>query len=60
MAAIKLIRENKEVTIKNGKERDEILFSLLADMVNGLTRIEKQLEKLTDEPLGCNEEEGIE
>lgn len=54
--AIKFIPSNQEVTILGQKEHEAKLLDVLKCVVNGLHRVELQLEKLTDESIDSDEE----
>ena len=53
--AIKFIPSNQEVTLAGQEEHQKALLSLLRCAINGLNRVEKQLEKLTDESIDDDE-----
>jgi hypothetical protein len=47
--------DNSDVGIKNKEEADAALYFLLGQIINGLHRIEKQLEILTDEEIDSDD-----
>ena len=49
--AIKFIPSNPEVAITGNEVHEKSLVALLKCVINGLNRVEKQLEKLTDEEI---------
>jgi hypothetical protein len=57
--AIKFIRSSREVT-RDTEQRDAYIQELLISTVNGLHRVEKQLERLTEETIDNDEETLIE
>jgi hypothetical protein len=38
-------------------DQNERVIALMVDLVNGIHRVEKQLEKITDEPIDDDEQE---
>jgi hypothetical protein len=53
--AIKFIPEDTEVSLKGQKEFEALVLSLMKRTINGLHKVEKQLEKITDEEIDNDE-----
>jgi hypothetical protein len=53
--AIKYIPNDQSVTLSGQKEYEKMVLDLLKCTIDGLSRVEKQLEKLTDEEIDHDE-----
>lgn len=53
--SIKFIPQDKGVTLEGQTPHEKELINLLKATINGLHRVEKQLEKLTDEEIDCDD-----